>query len=81
MAELNENQQFIRDMVDEVQLPKQRLARLWGGSFAAVHGWLNAKRSPTPESLRLISAGLEEYGKMILALSKRAAELAKERTR
>lgn len=77
MAELNADQQLIREIVDALQLPQQRLANIMGVSFAAVHAWLNGMRSPKPETLQLVARGLEEYGATVKQMAERAAAQAR----
>lgn len=61
MPNLNEDQMLVREVIQDLQLPHHRAARLWGVSYAAVHAWLNGLRTPTAESLCKLEGSLAQY--------------------
>ena len=50
-------------------LPRSQIARDAGISYASLHAWLNRLRSPTPESLRRLAAGLRVRGDRLQELA------------
>jgi predicted transcriptional regulator len=58
---LNTEQTLVREVIQDLQLPHHRAARVLGVSYAAIHAWLNGLRTPTSESLYKLESNLAQY--------------------
>jgi transcriptional regulator with XRE-family HTH domain len=71
---LNADQSLVREVIQDLQLPHHRAARVLGVSYAAIHAWLNGLRTPTVESLLKLEANLSLYRDNVERLRKRVDE-------
>ena len=65
---------LVHQIIEDSGLPRTLISRDSGLSPDALHSWLSKRRTPQPESLRQLAAGLRQRG---AHLNELAAELEK----